>query len=110
MNSWKSSKDDNFSVVSDYFAGMFHSEQPSIDQLAPVLDSVQPRLSYRSGRFLDSRFLPEEIHRAIFDMAPSKVLGPDGLPALFYQKFWHLVGPQVTTVCLSVLNVDASLD
>lgn len=28
----------------------------------------------------------EEIHKAIKSMAPSKALGPDGIPAIFFQK------------------------
>ena len=37
-------------------------------------------------------------------MAPLKALGPDGMPALFYHSFWHIIGSQVTNAVLSCLN------
>jgi len=41
---------------------------------------------------------------AINQMAPLKALGPDGMPLLFYQHYWNLVGKDITTVVLFFLN------
>ncbi|OMO90013.1 reverse transcriptase [Corchorus capsularis] len=58
---------------------------------------------------LDREFTKEDIRIAVFDMAPSKAPGPDGMSHLFYQRFWHIVGDQVCDMALSFLNHGESL-
>jgi hypothetical protein len=47
---------------------------------------------------LDVEPTAEEIRSATFQMHPTKAPGIDGFHALFYQKFWDIVGDDV--VCL----------
>ena len=37
-------------------------------------------------------------------MGPTKAPGLDGMNALFYQNFWHIVGDTVVNVVLDYLN------
>ena len=53
---------------------------------------------------LSREFSAEEIKAALFQMGPTKALGPDGMNALFYQKFWHIVGNDVIAAVLDFLN------
>ncbi|XP_074290815.1 uncharacterized protein LOC141617518 [Silene latifolia] len=42
-------------------------------------------------------------------MGPMKSPGPDGIPAVFYQRCWHLVKKDCTKAILSILNSGAVL-
>ena len=53
---------------------------------------------------LNREFCANEVDQALKQMAPLTTSGPDGLPPLFYQKFWHMIGPDVTKGVLSCLN------
>lgn len=39
----------------------------------------------------------DEIKKAAFDVKGSSAPGEDGLTGVFYQRFWHIVGPGLTT-------------
>ena len=47
----------------------------------------------------------EEIKAVLFQMGPTKAHGPNGMNALFYEKFWHIVGNDVTATVLDFLNL-----
>lgn len=51
-----------------------------------------------------NRFTNQEVEDVIFQMHHLKSSGPDGLLALFYQKYWHFVGGDVQHHALVVLN------
>uniref|UniRef100_A0A2N9G3K6 Reverse transcriptase domain-containing protein n=1 Tax=Fagus sylvatica TaxID=28930 RepID=A0A2N9G3K6_FAGSY len=50
------------------------------------------------------RFTEIEVVSAMKQMAPFKALGPDGMPPVFYQSYWHVVGPEVIQAVLDCLN------
>lgn len=41
---------------------------------------------------------PEEVKRALFLLNPDKAPGPDGMTAIFYQRFWDLTEPDLIKV------------
>ena len=49
-------------------------------------------------------YTPEEVRKALLNMHPSKSPEPDGMSPFFFQKFWHVVGNDVTSTVLSVLH------
>ncbi|KAK2649115.1 hypothetical protein Ddye_016604 [Dipteronia dyeriana] len=90
----------------------FHFEECWVDKIVIWIECFQhvhPTLSAEKRNFLDSKFTSEEIKRVIFDMASTRAPRNDRLPTLFYQKFWPIIGSQVTKVCHGVLNDGHSL-
>lgn len=45
-----------------------------------------------------------EVENALKKMSPTKAPGVDGLPAIFYQQYWHVVGDDVVNSYLEILN------
>ncbi|KAK5835617.1 hypothetical protein PVK06_011311 [Gossypium arboreum] len=60
----------------------------------------------KDNRQLTAPYTKEEIQEAVFTMRLTKAPGEDGLPDLFYQKCWHIIGEEVTSFCLQLLNGD----
>jgi len=52
---------------------------------------------------LEVEFAENEVFLAAKNLKPHAAPGPDGMPALFYQQFWSIVGKDVTTFALKIL-------
>uniref|UniRef100_A0A2N9I5I3 Reverse transcriptase domain-containing protein n=1 Tax=Fagus sylvatica TaxID=28930 RepID=A0A2N9I5I3_FAGSY len=86
----------------DYFERLFASSQPT--QINETLMAVDSTVSQDANRKLLLPFSVDEVRVALFQMHPSKAPGTDGMTSFFFQKFWHVIGPSVSTAVLSVLN------
>ena len=53
---------------------------------------------------MSSDFTADEIKIAVLQMRPTTAPGSDGMNALFYQKFWHIVGENVVNAVLDYLH------
>ena len=53
---------------------------------------------------LSSEFTHMEVKQAINHMAPLKALRPNGMPPLFYQYYWNLIGDDIFDTVLHYLN------
>lgn len=89
-------------IVEHYFQHLFTSSNP--EDIEGVLNSVDRRVTPSMNASILQRYTPEEVRKALFQMHPSKSPDPDGMSPFFFQKFWHIVGHDVTTVVLLVLN------
>lgn len=59
---------------------------------------------------LTTTFKEVEIIEALESMGPIKASGADGFPTIFYQKFWHIIGKDVSGFCLDILNKGKPLE
>nr|XP_023915547.1 uncharacterized protein LOC112027102 [Quercus suber] len=57
-----------------------------------VVDQIPCLISYVMNEELVANFTKEEVVEALKQMEPLKARGPDGLPPLFFQHYWHAIG------------------
>ncbi|PON86508.1 hypothetical protein TorRG33x02_177020, partial [Trema orientale] len=68
-----------------------------------ILDKVQPKVTCDMNEYLLHPFSSEEVYMVVKDMGSNKSPSLDGLSAMFYQNYWHIVGLSVTRVVLDLL-------
>ena len=73
------------------------------------LDFVSVKVTPKMQNFLSCDFTAEKIKIAVFQMGPTRASGLDGMNALFYQKFWHVVSDAVVNAILDFLNDEIML-
>ena len=99
---WVENLEEVVQVALDYFDNLF---QVGVgDQMEECLDAVESRVTDDMREFLSTQFTGEEVQVALFQMGPTKAPGPNGMNALFYQKYWHIVGDSVVLAVLDFLN------
>lgn len=76
----------------NYFANLFLSSKPSDREIDMALENICPKVNESMNALLTAPFTESEIHKALFEMHPSKAPGPDGFTALFFQKQWTRIG------------------
>ncbi|KAL8128791.1 LOW QUALITY PROTEIN: hypothetical protein V2J09_017946 [Rumex salicifolius] len=89
-------------VVFDYFYSLFMSKARGDFALAS--HGIMPLLSKDDNDDLLAPFDPDKIKSALLSMHPIKSPGRDSMSALFYKKFWHIFGVDITNLVISVLN------
>ena len=86
----------------DYFSNIFKSNR--IIDASGVVGVVQSMVTESMNKGLVQEFQVAEVVKALKQMHPKKSLGPNGMPSLFYQHYWSLVGNCVTETVLDFLN------
>lgn len=70
-----------------------------------IMGSLTNKITEAHRDEMDKPFTRAEIDLALKNMNPSKTLGPDGAHTFFfYQKYWDILGEDVSRICLEVLN------
>ena len=104
---WCDGKDSIAQAAINYFGNIYASASPSgIDE---VTDAIPTRVTAEMNESLNRNFTREEVVIALKQIHPTKAPSPDGMSAIFYQKYWSIVGCSVTNMVLNVLNNDLSM-
>uniref|UniRef100_A0A803QCJ3 Reverse transcriptase domain-containing protein n=1 Tax=Cannabis sativa TaxID=3483 RepID=A0A803QCJ3_CANSA len=95
--------------VRSYFGDLFQSQNFDVDASNHLLSTLDKSLDTQLIHFLDSPFDANEVKQALFQLSSDKAPGLDGLNPAFYQKNWHVLGHDLTTVFLETLNNSTNL-
>jgi hypothetical protein len=98
---WRKNRDIS-RVFLSYSEKLFTTQ--SSGNVEECINFVDTRVTDEMNNWLLHSFLEEEVQRALFQMHPLKSPGPDGYPAVFYQKIWSTIGRDVCKVVLFYLN------
>ena len=99
---WCSRPKDIADCLVDYFKSLFSSS--SSCQPTETLSTIQNVVTVDMNSQLNADFMEWEIKLALNQMAPLKAPSPDGMPPLFYQNYWDLIGNDITHAVLLFLN------
>ncbi|XP_056685630.1 uncharacterized protein [Spinacia oleracea] len=69
-----------------------------------VLSAFHTTITPNHNEALLKPFDKKEIFAAVCEMHPCKAPGPDGMHAIFYQKYWHIVGDDVSNHVCNILD------
>jgi hypothetical protein len=86
------------SEIREFVVGKFqHLFTEEVIEFPEDLENlISPVISEEQNSSLNQIPTPQEIKEVLFQMQSLKASGPDGLPPLFYKKFWPVVGKSVT--------------
>lgn len=88
--------------IANQYQQLFRSSAGS--NIEEVLDCVQARVTQEINDNLAVPFSSDEVWEALKEMGDLKAPGADGMPVIFYKKFWSLMGSKVKEEVLEVLN------
>ena len=99
---WHTDEDKIATIAEEYYKQLFTSSN-SLD-MGEVIDSVDQVVTEDMAQDLIRPSIVDEVKIALFQMHPSKAPRLDGMSPFFFQKFWHIIGHDVTTTVLSILH------
>ena len=77
--------------ITNYYKHLFGPPEDNFVSLDESRIEDVPQLAVDENDLLTAPFLEKELFEAISQMKNNKAPGPDGFPAEFYKKCWHII-------------------
>uniref|UniRef100_A0A453SQJ4 Reverse transcriptase domain-containing protein n=1 Tax=Aegilops tauschii subsp. strangulata TaxID=200361 RepID=A0A453SQJ4_AEGTS len=68
------------------------------------MQAVKPCITTEMNSLLTAPYSREEMQKALFQIGDMKAPGPDGLHAISFKRFWHIIGEELTDEVLVAVN------
>ena len=101
-DTWHENEDKIAEIITGYYQKLFTMSQPIISP--EFLDAIHTGVTPQMNQMLTKVFTAVEVKKALDQMYSQKSPGSDGMPPLFYQHFWLVVGDSVVSCVLDFLN------
>ena len=89
-------------ILISYYQDLFTSASPcNLDQ---AVADIPCTVITEMNNMLQEVYTRDEMDRAVFQMEALKAPGPNGMPPLFFQHYWKIIGDEVSTAVLNCLN------
>lgn len=105
VGEWKEKPDDIEPIIHNYFGQLFTSSNPDLRK--NVLESFVPCISPEMGQQLSLPYSSIEVTQALSQMVPLKSPSLDGLPVLFFHKYWNIIGSSISSCVFNFLKMVA---
>ena len=102
LGDWVTHPNDIAETFIESYQQLFASSNPTMEEVA--LNHMERSATDDMNAMSLQEFTVVEVEEALKQMAPLKAPDPDGMPPLFYQNYWSLVGDDVSKTILSMLN------
>lgn len=80
-------------LMTGYFDNLFKA---SVTEWGDVVNYIQTSVTEEQNLHMLKPVEHQEVKNALFHMHPDKSPGPDGMSPGFYQKYWSIVGKDIT--------------
>ena len=85
-----------------YFQNIYTTTFPSC--IEEIARAIPVQVTREMNEELTRPFTGEEVIKALHQIHPTKAPGPDGMSTVFFHKYWSIVGTDITSMVLNVLN------
>ena len=99
---WCESKESIVATTVSYFEKIYSTSSPS--GISEVVDALPRCVTEDMNAELTKVFTRDEVTTTLQQLHPTKASGPDGMSAIFFHKYWDIVGHSITNMVLNVLN------
>ncbi|XP_075091705.1 uncharacterized protein LOC142171892 [Nicotiana tabacum] len=96
---WKEGESEIAQAAINHFQEMFNHGAGSNDFSA--LECINLRVTDEENDMLTALPILEEIIESVYSIDPTSALGPDGLNAIFFQKYWTIIADDVHNAVLA---------